>query len=170
MANTLLTNAFNQSLIYWRNNNVGTRAGLSAHLQSTVGISAGTAVTWIDAITREVFNLGISDDTTYAAFKTRMQAVGFTRGQAGVTCAFDHLRKTTLALDERDELVAKVDDIIAELNTQIDSTNTSITTVTAAAPGEVRTTSLTALNLYLVRLTKMRDQRVDERARLVAQG
>jgi len=167
---TLLTDAFNQAIIYWRANNVGTRAGLIAHLQATVGISAGTAGNWVDAIIREMYDLGISDDVTYAAFKTRMQAVGFTRGQAGATCAFEHLRKGNLVLDERDEKVAMIDEVIAGLDAQIASTNTTIASVTATAPGEVRTTSLAALALYLVRLNKMRDQRLEERARLVAQG
>ena len=170
MATTLLTDAFSQAILYWRVNAGGTRAGLIAHLQSSVGISAGTAARWVDAITAECFNIAMTDDTTYAAFKARIIAVGVTRAQAGVTCAFERLREGTLVLDARDEKLVQVDEIIAELNTKITTTTATIAAVTATPASENRSTELIALNLYLKRLNSMLTTRQDERASLVAQG
>lgn len=165
---TLLDDAFAQAIVYWKANNGGTRAGLIADLVAVIGITNGVAANWVDAFTAEVFNLGMSDATTYASFKTWLQTVGVVRAEAGVRCAFENLKAGTLINDARGQLIARLNDEIAITDTRISQVSTSISEITAQTPSTSRTVALRALNLYLVRLQKQREAQVIERDRLGA--
>jgi hypothetical protein len=163
---TLLDSAFAEAIAYWRANNGGTRAGLIANLVAVIEVTNGVAANWVDAFTAEIFNLGMSADTTYAAFKTWLLSVGAVRGEAGVRCAFDNLKEGSLINDARNQLIGKLNDGIAVIDTKITNTLTSVTEVKLQAPSVTKTTVLKALELYENRLQSQRSGLVTERDRL----
>ena len=167
-AATLLEDGFNQVISYWQINNMGTRAGLIAHLITTIGISQNVAIKWVDAITDKAFKIAISDDDTYGTFKARFIAVGTARSLNAAEVIFESLRKDTLSDDARTELIAKIDENISAIDIKINDTSSSITDLLDDTPSTTRNTSLDALALYLTRLQKQRDAQVRDRDRLAA--
>jgi len=167
-AATLLEDGFNEALIYWQANNMGTRAGLIAHLMSALSISQNLAIKWVDAVTQESFDTAISDDITYGTFKARMIAVSNARAKHAADTIFSNLMKGLLFQDANDQLIAKHDEAIAALDVKISDTSSSITDLENDVPGTTRDTSLEALKLYLSRLQRQRESQIVERNRLAA--
>jgi len=167
-AATLLEDGFEEALIYWQANNMGTRAGLIAHLMAQLGISQNLAIKWVDAVTQEAFDTAISDDITYGTFKARMIAVSNARAKHAADTIFNNLKLGLLIQDATDQLIAKHDETIAALDVQISNTSAAITDLENDTPSNTRDTSLIALNRYLSRLQKQREGSVVERNRLAA--
>ena len=163
---TLLDDAFAEAINYWTVNNGGTRAGLIADLVAVIGITNVVAANWTDAFTAEIFNLGMSSDITYAAFKTWLQSVGRVRAEAGIKCAFENLKTGTLINDSRKQLIARLNIGIAITDTRISEVTTSISEISALAPSTSKTVILKSLNLYLIKLQKQREAQLVERDRL----
>lgn len=165
---TLLDSAFAEAIAYWTANNGGTRAGLIADLVAVIAVTNAVAANWVDAITEEVFNLGMSADITYAAFKTWLQSVGGVRAKAGVTCAFNNLKDGTLINDARKQIIAKLNDAIVITDDRISEVTVSIAQITAQVPSTTRTVILKALNLLLSKLNQQRSAQMTERDRFAA--
>ena len=166
-AATLLTDAFTEAVAYWRANGGGTRAGLIADLQATLGITQATAAKWVDAMTQAAFDIAMTDGITYADFKARLIAVGPARALEGAKCVFEHLRSTILLQDATNEEVAKLDEALAAIDADIAAANAAVAAVTAQPVSDARTLSLVALNDYLGKLQRRRTARVLERNRLL---
>ena len=153
-AATLLTDAFTQAVIYWRANAGGTRAGLIAHLQSTVGITQLTAARWVDAMMQEAYDLAIIDDATYPSFKARLIEVGPTRALHGAKCVFENLREGALMPDAKAELLAQKDETISLQQVRLDAVNAAVLYVQGLSAGAERDEALVALAARVVRLSE----------------
>ena len=167
-AATLLTDAFTQAVVYWRANAGGTRAGLIAHLQSTVSLTSVVAAKWVDAMILEAFNLAIIDDATYPSFKARLLEVGPTRALNGARCVFDNLREGVLILDAMAEEAAKQDTLIAGVDAELASLLTTTLAVTAQPPSAERDLLLSALSSYQSKLERRRASYVMVRDRALS--
>jgi hypothetical protein len=164
-ASTLLTDAFAAARAYWAANNVGTRAGLIAHLVATVGVTTTKATAWVDAITKEVFDIGVSDGTAYADFKTRVQAIGVARANRALKNAFAGLSDGQLLQDAKDQAVAFIDTRIAAANADIAVFTTLRADVAAEPPSADRDNSLVAIDSYLGVLARKVDALLRDRDR-----
>jgi len=153
-AATLLTDAFNAAKAYWLANALGTRAGLIADLVAKIGVTQSKAASWVDAITTEVFQLGVSDDTTYATFKARLLSIGATRAGNAVNCAFDNLRKGALVQDSRNEAVAMIDQLMAEVGAELSRLLSAKASVEAQPSSVVRDSLLVAIATHQLKLER----------------
>jgi len=165
-AATLLEDGFKEALIYWQANNMGTRAGLIAHLMAQLGISQNLAIKWVDAVTQEAFDTAISDDITYGTFKARMIAVSNARAKHAADTIFNNLKLGLLVQDATDQLIGKHDEAITALNIKIIDTSNSIIDLENDTPNTTVNTSLVALKLYLIRLQGLVASRTIERNKL----
>jgi hypothetical protein len=169
-AATLLTDAFTRAVVYWRANAGGTRAGLIAHLQDTVGITQPTATRWVDAMTQEAFDIAMTDAPDYAGFKDRLVVVGAMRALRGAQCVFKGLREGALLQDAKDELLARYDDGLLLEAGKLAATNAAMLNLTAQPDSATRTEALLALLARRVRLTELLAAQQAERDRLASLG
>lgn len=165
---SLLTDAFKEMRAYWLANGGGTRAGLIADLVAVLGVTQQKAANWVDAVTQDAFDLGFTDDNTYATFKARLLAIGVQRGNRMTMVIFGDLTGGPLVSDAKDQVVANIDAEIASVNADVALAGAALAELRALPASATRDFDIVSVNAYTLQLQRRLSVLSSDRAAVLA--